>query len=228
MLIKIIFPSLDPLTIFINYPLLLMVLVIVGLTLYFMLLIAIFTFFQYCILDTMFDYFDQQPFSFVRFKTFYWLHVFTFGVFSGVFFLLNSLITSLKPSYQGIGTLLLLLPFLVLAYTYLNLLHGCFLKEHSLKKIFKDSISIFKSKNSHYWAIIIFSIFLFLFYISILLIFRLLLFLALRLVKIDFYYPLLFEETISTVITALFFLILLSFNRILFYQAITVYYKTKH
>lgn len=211
-----------------NHPLLPPLLALVGLFSYYMILIAIFTFFQYCVLDAMLDYFEQQPFSFLRFTTLFWLHVFTFGVFSLTLFLFNSLLASLKPSYQAVGTILLLVPVFIFAYAYLTILQVFFLREQSLKKVFKGSISFFREGIGYYGKIILFSILISLLYILVLFILVSSAFFALGMTKIGYSSLIRLEETVTMIFMALFFLFVLSFNRILFYQTITVHYKPKH
>jgi hypothetical protein len=187
--------------------------------LYYLILILIYSFFKYLVLNFIKSLFKQTKIDFKQLKKFYLLNLLIFVVFFITFLALNSLfLISAKQEYAPYIFLIINLSLFLIVYTFMNISHTLFSENFTnIKEIVKKTFTII-SKVPSYAGIFLINI------IAIFIYFVIFYFIGLILKATIFknyltsikYFTV--YSTIFTIVTTIFFYLIILFNRIYFYN----------
>lgn len=186
---------------------------------YYIFVILIYSITKLSILNLIKLIYEKRKFSLKQLGKFYLLNISLFIIFFFfALFLLGILALILEKSFLKYVILILSIPFLFLVYSILNINHTLFVKNE--EKVVKKGFSIAFAKVNKYWTFIVWDVILvfiyLLFYNIIHLLFRFTIFLNKEILTT--YGPIYLK--IFNIISLIFIYLIISFNRIYFYEKI--------
>ena len=188
--------------------------------LYYLILILIYSFFKYLVLNSIKSLFEHSKVDFKRLKNFYLLNLLIFIVFFIIFLFLNSIfLMSAKQEYASYIFSIINFPLFLILYIFINISHTLFSENLNIKETVKNTFNII-AKVTSYIGIFLTNI------IAIIIYFIIFYFIGLILKATIFkgylapikYYNI--YTIIFSIITTIFFYLIIFFNRIYFYNII--------
>jgi len=109
-----------------------------ALILYFIILILIYSIFKYIIMGNIKSLFGKYNLEFSKFFKFYYLNLIIFVILGVCSLLINLLLGSVEFDFAKYYVILILIPFIILSYVFLNFSHSLFFADVWKKNVIKS------------------------------------------------------------------------------------------